>query len=221
MRAFAVTLSLAYLLLAHAATLTGLHWPRLAAVAVLCVLLLALLHGRVLLQLLLGCALAGCLLMAPQPLQLIMYATPVLVPLALGAMVARTLRPGRQPMVERIVWHLHDRPERLDEPLRRYARAVTVYWCGVFALMALVNLLLALYAPPALWSWVANIAAYGLPLLAMLAEYAWRRRVFPKQPYRNLFDFLVRMIRLGPVLAAEFPRDARQGKQHAPPALHP
>src|SRR5690606_9182486 len=80
MRAFAVTLSLAYLLLAHAATLTGLHWPRLAAVAVLCVLLLALLHGRVLLQLLLGCALAGCLLMAPQPLQMIMYATPVLVP---------------------------------------------------------------------------------------------------------------------------------------------
>jgi uncharacterized membrane protein len=221
MRALAVLAPVLYFLLAHAATLTGLASLRAAAVAVLVVLLLAMLRGRWPLQIALLAALAGCLWLAPQPMQLLMYAPPVLVPLVMLALVARSLLPGRQPLIERFVWHMHGRPDRLSNEHIRYTRAVTVYWCGVFIAMATVNLALALFAPPALWSWIANIATYAMPLLAMLAEYAWRKRVFPVQQYRDVFDYLGRIIRLGPTFAGEFVRDARREDAHAPPSLHP
>lgn len=220
MRAFVALTPVAYFLLAHAATLTGMAALRVAAVAILVLLLLAILRGRLWLQGALLLAVAACLAFAAQPMQMIMYAPPVLVPLAMAGLVARSLLPGRQPVVERIVWHMHGRPEQLSDRHLSYTRAVTVYWCLVFVAMATVNLLLAAFATPALWSWVANIATYGMPLLAMLAEYVWRKRVFPVQQYRNVFDYLARIVRLGPTLAMEFGRDARREERHAPPTLH-
>lgn len=221
MRALALLTPVVYFLLAHAATLTGSPALRAAAVALLVLLLLAVLRRRPVLQVGLLLAVAACLWLAPQPMQLIMYAPPVLIQLVLAGLVARSLLPGRQPLIERFVWHMHGRPERLSDEHLRYTRAVTVYWCVVFVAMAACNLALALFAPPAVWSWVANIATYGMPMLAMLAEYAWRKRVFPVQQYRNVFDYFARVIRLGPVLAGEFARDARRENAHAPPSLHP
>lgn len=221
MRALAVLMPVAYFLLAHAATLTGMESLRVTAVVILACLLLFVLRGRWFLQGVVALALAACVWLAEQPMQTIMYAPPVLVPLALAGLVARSLLPGRQPVVERIVWHMHGRPERLSDRHLAYARAVTIYWCVVFVVMALANLLLAVVAPPALWSWVGNIATYVMPVLAMLAEYVWRKRVFPIQQYRNVFDYLGRIVRLGPVLAAELGRDARREGSHAPPSLRP
>jgi uncharacterized membrane protein len=203
MRALALAGSASYLLLVHAATLSGQPSLRMAALAVLVALLLLILRGAPWQQAGVLLAIAACLALAPSPVQLLLYAPPVLVPLLLAALVARSLRPGRQPVIERIVWHMHGQPATLEPALVRYARAVTRYWCVVFVLMAAINLAVALLAPPAVWSWVGNIGAYLMPPLALLAEYAWRRHVFPVQQYRNVFDYLGRVIRLGPTLAAE------------------
>lgn len=221
MRAAAALGSLAYLALVHGASLTGVAGLRIAALLVLVMLLLLVLRASPWFQLLLLVAIAACFLLAPAPVQLLLYAPPVLVPLLLAGLVARSLRPGRQPLVERIVWHMHGHPATLDQRHRDYARAVTVYWCLVFVLMAAVNLVLALLAPPALWSWVGNVGTYLMPVLALLAEYAWRKRVFPVQQYRNVFDYLGRLVRLGPTLAADLVGAGRREQAHAPTAVRP
>lgn len=215
----AVLASLAYLALAHAATLTGRAELRIAAIVLLLAMVLTALRGMLWLQALLLFAVGGCIVLAERPMQLLLYAPPVLFPLLLAGLFARSLLPERQPLVERIVWHMHDRPEALSSAHCRYARGVTVYWCAVFVTMAAVNALLAIFAPLEVWSWVGNIAAYLMPPAALLAEYAWRKHVFPVQPYRNLFDYLIRIVRLGPTLARDLGHDWRRDEVDGTPTV--
>lgn len=205
MRAVAATV--VYLLLAHTGTLTGRAELRVAAAALLVGLVLLVLRGWPWLQLAVLAVVGACFAFAAEPARLLLYAPPVLVPLLLAALCARSLRRGRQSLIERVIWHLHGRPAALSDKHRRYARAVTVYWCLVFVAMAAGNLALALLAPPATWSWFGNVIAYALPPLALIAEYGWRKHVFPEQQYRNLFDFLARVARLVPVLARDLRGD--------------
>ena len=215
----ALLASLSYIGLVHAAALTGRVELRYAALVLLVGLALYALRALPRLQLVLAAALAAVALLARDGLVLLLYAPPVLVPLLLAALFGRTLAPGRQPLIERIVWHLHGRPERLSDRHISYTRAVTVYWCAMFVLMAAVNGVLGLLAPPALWSWVGNIGTYLLPPVALLAEYAWRKRVFPVQQYRNVFDYLWRIVRMGPTFAAELARNPLRSPADAPPAV--
>jgi hypothetical protein len=52
------------------------------------------------------------------------------------------------------------------------------------------------------WSLFANLIGYLLVAAFFLIEYAYRGRRFPQQPYRNLFDFLRRMLAALPELVA-------------------
>lgn len=205
MRVLAV--SLLYVVFAHAATLTGRGELRYVAVMLLVALLFLALRGMLWLQVATAVALAATAAWVDEPARLMMFAPPVLFPLLAGGFFARSLRSGRQPLVERIVWHMHGQPAVLDGDIRRYARGVTVYWVAVFVVMAMINLALAVFATPAGWSWGSNIASALLPVVALLAEYAWRKRVFPVQQYRNIFDYLARVVRLGPTLARDFGHD--------------
>jgi len=202
--------SLLYLGLAHAGSLTGWVELRIAAIVLLVVLLLAALRGLPWLQVSLLAGVVGCIAFAEQPVQLMLYAPPVLFPLLLAGLCGRSLLAGRQPLVERIVWHMHGQPAELSLEHRRYARGVTVYWCLVFVAMALLNLVLAMVASVTVWSWIGNIAGYAMPLVALIAEYGWRKHVFPVQQYRNIFDYLVRVVRLGPTLARDLGHDWRE-----------
>lgn len=217
----AVAVSVLYLVLAHAGTLTGRIELRIAAIALIVGLILLALRGLPWLQLALLVVTGGCIAFADSPLQLMLYAPPVLFPLLLAGLFGRSLLPGRQPLVQRIVWHMHGRPADLSVELRRYARGVTIYWCAVFVAMAAVSLVLAMVAPVAVWSWVGNIAAYLMPPVALLAEYAWRKRVFPVQDYRNVFDYLARIVRLGPTLASDLGHDWRQDGSDGSSAVRP
>lgn len=196
----AVAVSLLYLGFAHAATLTGRVELRYVALVLLFALLFMALRGMPWLQLAGAGGVVACVAFVDEPARLMMCAPPVLFPLLAAGFFAGSLRAGRQPLIERVVWHMHGRPDELDPDIRRYARAVTVYWVAVFVLMAAVNTALAALASPAVWSWGSNIASALLPVVAMLAEYAWRKRVFPVQQYRNLFDYLACVVRVGPVL---------------------
>jgi uncharacterized membrane protein len=143
----------------------------------------------------------------------------LLVPVAFIAMIAwffaRTLRPGRVPLIGKIVSALENTPEpELEPELRRYTRGLTLAWALVLAAMGVCNLVLAAVAVPngllasfgiaapftvtdAQWSWFANWFNYGLVGGFFALEYLYRKRRFPGR-YRNFADFASRMSRLGP-----------------------
>jgi uncharacterized membrane protein len=89
---------------------------------------------------------------------------------------ARTLRPGRQPLITRLATHVHG---ELPVPIARYTRRVTWAWCLFFAAMALTSMLLFLFAPMAVWSVFNNVLNLPLVVAMYLGEYAWRLWRYP------------------------------------------
>jgi uncharacterized membrane protein len=89
---------------------------------------------------------------------------------------ARTLRPGREPLVTQMARYEHD---TLPPDIERYTRRLTWAWCIYFAGIALTSLLLFALAPLSTWSWFANLLNIPLLLLMFVAEYAYRLLRFP------------------------------------------
>ncbi len=220
-------LALAYPWIAHAATARGSGMLASVAMAdIALILLLPALLARRIGAWLLGIALIPALVLlsrsphAQLPL--------LLVPVAFIAMVAwgfgRTLRAGRVPLITRIVSALDATPPAGLEPeLARYTRNLTASWAALLALLAIVNLLLALIAQPQgllasmgiaspvgvteqQWSWFANGCNYGLMGLLFIGEYALRKRRFPGR-YHSFADFLRRMAALGPAFWRDLLRE--------------
>ena len=223
--ALRLLLLLAYPPLAHVAG-TG-HSPTLAALALGDLMLLALIEP------LLRLRLAAWLTLAAAALALLALAhsrfalTPLLlVPPLFTAMVsswfARSLRPGREPLIAKVVRALHAQSGMPLSPRHHsYTRYLTLAWALLLALMTLVNLTLALIAAPdgvlaqfgidapltvtnAQWSLIANVANYGVMGGFMVIEFQLRKWVFPVRPYRNAFDFVRRMAALGPAFWRDF-----------------
>lgn len=214
-----VALALAYPLLAHLAGARGDGaWAAVAMADLVLLLLLGpLLERRPWALLLLAACLLGLWWLSLSRYALLPLLLPPVLFLALvGWFFGRTLRPGRVPLITRMVEALHGQAGMPMTPgLYRYARRLTVVWAVVLALLALVNLLLALcavpggmlvqsgYKPPLTvtdgqWSWFANFLTYGVIGGLFCGEYLWRKRVFPQRPYRSFFHFLQQMAQLGP-----------------------
>lgn len=211
-------LAVVYPLLAHAAAWTGRAEWALVAGSVLALIILwpALSRGRVIAWLSLAlCALGLVWLHGRQLGTLPLFAPPVLLNAFLAWLFARTLAAGRRPLIEQLVWTLHGNPDAMDAGIAPYARHLTAVWAALFASLATLSLVLALLAVPdgllsgagieppvsvplSLWSLFANVLNYVIVAAFFLLEYAWRKRRFPQQPYRNLFDFIARVARLGP-----------------------
>lgn len=213
-----VGLLLLYPLLAHMAAVEGDR--RLAALALGDIALVVLLDG-----LLARRARHWLLLLVAIPaLSLLSHSRFALVPLLLmpalllaiaASGFARTLRPGRTPLIASIVEVLEgDDAANLPDRLRRYARWLTFAWALVLGSLALVNLLLALCAVPGgvlasvgiapplavtstQWSWFANGFNYGLLGLFFVVEFACRRRCFPERVH-GFRHFATRLAKLGP-----------------------
>ncbi|WP_423823903.1 hypothetical protein V5738_08040 [Salinisphaera sp. SPP-AMP-43] len=100
------------------------------------------------------------------------YATPILICLALAWLFGHTLRAGRTPLISRLATAIRG---PLPAPVARYTRAVTVFWFGVMLAMAGADLLLALFAPPALWSLFANGVNFLLMAGLFVLEWFWRQ----------------------------------------------
>ena len=52
------------------------------------------------------------------------------------------------------------------------------------------------------WSLFANVIGYLLVAAFFVIEYAYRRQRFPRQPYRNILDFLLRVLAAMPRLVS-------------------
>jgi uncharacterized membrane protein len=157
---------------------------------------------------------AGLWLLAQsQAAWLPLYATPVVVNLFGAWIFGHTLAPGQVPLIERLARLLHEQDGITDE-IARYARKVTIAWTLFLSGLAVLNLTLALLATPGgillmmgvqpivtvpveVWSLFANFIDYIMAGLFFFGEYAYRKRKFPQQPYRNVFDFINRARRVG------------------------
>jgi len=143
------------------------------------------------------------------------YAPSIAADLFAAFLFARTLAGSQIPLIERIVRLLHSPEERLDPGIPRYARRLTAIWAALFCLLAGVSLALALLAvphgilsllgirppvsvPQSAWSVFANFLEYVIIAVFFVGEYAYRRRHFPQQPYRSVFDFLRRVVLVTP-----------------------
>jgi len=212
-------LAVAYPLLAHWASHDGGGMAAAIALTdlVLVVLIDPLLRLRAWAWAVFAAVLIALVLLARTPhAQLLLLAPPMLFTGLLSWWFARSLRAPREGLITRIVAGLdHCTPAQLPAPLYRYTRSLTAAWAGLLALLSLINAVLALIAvpdgvlarlghPPALgvaqtqWSLFANLLNYGIVGGFFVGEYVYRRRLFPQRPYRNFFEFLQRMARLGP-----------------------
>lgn len=217
--ALRVTLLLAYPVLSHVASLRNEGmWAAaaLAGLVVLCLLEpLARRHAWAW-SLLLGCCAALWWLGGSAWAWMLLLAPPVVFPLLVAWGFARSLLPGQVPLITRIVQALHQRAGMpLTAAQERYTRRLSGAWAAVLALLAAINLGLAMSAVPdgllaafgvqpwwpvthEQWSWCANIADWGVIGGFFALEYAVRSRLFPQRPYRNALDFLRQMGQLGP-----------------------
>lgn len=219
-----VALVVAYPLLAHVAAATGTGW--VAALASLDIALLALAPALASRQawawglFAIVVAALAWLARTPHALLPLLLAPPAFVALAAWAF-ARTLHAGRTPLVGRIASAIDGVAwERMEPEIRDYTRNVTRAWAALLALLAGIDLVLALLATPggllarlglavpwavseAQWSWFANIGDYLVIGAFMACEFAWRTRRFPGHG-RGFVGFLRRMAALGP----EFWREA-------------
>lgn len=213
-----IALAIGYGVLAHLASARGSDLLALMALLVLVLLVLAspLAARRAGAWLALPLLAGGCWALyraghAPLPL--------LLVPVAFIGLVAwmfgRTLRPGRLPLITRLVTILDDTPvECLEPEVLRYARGVTLGWTLLLLLLGAVNLALAMIATPdgllaqlglqppvaitrTQWSWFANLFNYGIIAAFFVAEFQLRKRRFPGR-YPSFAGFLRRLGALGP-----------------------
>lgn len=223
--AFRLLLLPGYVLLAHLAG--ARQSPTLAVAALADLALLVLIEGLVARRpaAWLAAAVVAAVLV---PLAGSSWAlTPLLlVPPLFTALIAagflRSLRPGRVPLIRKVVAALYGTPpDDLSPAHRAYTRRLTLGWGLMLSLLTAINLTLALVAVPdgllaragvaapftvtaEQWSLVANVANYGLLGVFALVEYQVRRVVFPVRPYRNAAEFVRRMAALGPAFWRDF-----------------
>lgn len=215
----ALLLALAYSPLAHWANASGR--PQLAVLAAVALLLMLLVDPLARRRPWAWCLLPP-LLAALAPLwhspraMLLLAAPPVVFTGWIAWFFGRSLLPGRQPLIGRIVDGLYGSAGlQITAAQRRYTRRLTLAWALLLAALALFNAVLGLCAVPggvlaqlgvaspwpisdAAASLFANLLAYGVIGGFFVAEYALRSRWFPVRPYRSLPDFLHRLARLGP-----------------------
>ena len=139
----------------------------------------------------------------------------MLIPAFLAWVFGHTLARDRTPLIAQLVQLLHPPQDSIDAAVWPYARRLTLAWTILLLMIALTNLVLAaLVTPDGLliaagiaprltvsqdqWSLFANLIGYLLIVAFFVVEYAYRRRRFPQQPYRNFFDFLRRTIAASP-----------------------
>jgi uncharacterized membrane protein len=220
-RPVTTVLTFAYPVLAHFAIARNSAWLTIAALTLLAAVLLlpGLARGSIgawLAVPLVGAA-SWWLSNVEQPV-LALYLPPIVVPAFLAGVFGNTLRSGRTPLISQLIRLLQAPGD--DEPesaVWAYARRLTAAWTAMFVALATFNLLLAAFVEPdgllrasgiepriavshEVWSLFTNLLEYLLVAAFFVIEYAYRRQRFPRQPYRNMFDFLRRMLAAMPRL---------------------
>lgn len=181
---------LAYPVLVHLSVLLGS--PALSGIAL--VVLYAGVTGRALARgraaawagLLVAAAVSAGLVRA-EAQRYALFVPPIVLPLALVAWWAPTLRAGRTPFVTAMALRLRG---PISPEHAAYTRGVTVLWVAVCLLLSLAGLLTALSGDARLWSSVTNVYSPLFIALVFALEYAWRRWHLRHEPHPGFVAFL-------------------------------
>ena len=118
---------------------------------------------------------------------------PILINLLLALVFASTLVPGATPLITQFS---HIMKGDLDAKALRYTRQVTFAWVGFFVLMAIEAVILALYAPPFVWSLFTNLLNYLFIILFFFIEYLLRIRRFTDVEHLSFIDFMLSLAKV-------------------------
>lgn len=142
---------------------------------------------------------------------------PACVNAALCLVFARTLAPGGEPLIVRVIGVIEGR-ERLALPrVAGYARGLTLVWAAAFGAQALWLATIVVFAAPdgllaafgiaaplqlhgVGWRWYLHVGSYACTLLVLLVEYGFRRWYLRHIPHAPLPLFVGRLARRWPAL---------------------
>jgi uncharacterized membrane protein len=130
----------------------------------------------------------------------LLYLPPIVVPAFLAYVFGSTLLPGRTPLIAQLIRLLQPPGEEPESAVWSYARRLTAAWTALFVALVAFNLALTALAEPHVWSLFTNLVEYLIVAAFFAIEYAYRRQRFPRQPYRNMFDFVRRLLAAMPRL---------------------
>jgi uncharacterized membrane protein len=122
-----------------------------------------------------------------------LFVPPALIPAALFFLFAGSLRAGATPFISRVATFMRGEP--LPPPLVVYTRQVTVLWCVVFIVMFASAVVLAIWAPPEVWSLMTNVVHYVALGAVFVGEFAYRRARYRDLEPWGLFEYLRRLVR--------------------------
>ena len=127
-----------------------------------------------------------------------------------GWLFARTLLPGRQPLIARAISVIDGAAELDDPAVTRYARRLTTLWAAVQFALAAFGLGCAAQAhgsgaslalpAPALFG---GLILPGVVVLLFVAEFVARGWLLPQAPRKNLFVFTRSLAHAWPQLIEE------------------
>lgn len=187
---------LLYPVLVHAAIITDSPDLRFIALAVLILNVLGpwLLRGRFgAWGVALGLIGLAALSVHTTGAQTFLYATPVLVCLALAWFFGRTLLGGRTPLITALARTIRG---PLPTPVARYTHGVTVFWFVTMLGMALSNLLLAVFASPTVWSLCTNFGNYLVVALLFVVEWGVRQRAIGRYEHLSWRGYITALRRI-------------------------
>jgi uncharacterized membrane protein len=105
--------------------------------------------------------------------------------LSLLWLFARTLRPGREPLITRLARRVHG---TLPPEHDAYTRRVTGAWCVFFATQIVMSALLFGFASLSHWSLFINVLNFPLLALMFVGEYGYRLIRHREFPHASLLD---------------------------------
>lgn len=149
--------------------------------------------------------------------ELALMALPVLCLSAVGWLFARTLRRGAEPLIARCVRVIEGEARLALPGVRTYTRGATLYWACLLGAMALLSLLIALFAVPGGWlatfgvaspvllpgsllAWYPEAGCWILLLAAFAGEYLFRRWYLRAIPHPSVRRFVTQIVRRWPAL---------------------
>lgn len=214
-------LVLAYPVVAHLAVVLDSRPLLVAALALLIVMpmLPALTRGSVVAWIAIPVIVAGLWWVSHSThATLPLYIAPILVPGFMAGVFGSSLLAGQTPLIEQMI-RLMESDHVPEDAVWTYARNLTRGWTLLFITISTTSLVLGLLAEPdglllaagitppvtvsqEAWSLFANLIGYLLVAAFFVIEYAYRRQRFPRQPYRNILDFLLRVLAAMPRLVS-------------------
>jgi uncharacterized membrane protein len=125
----------------------------------------------------------------------VLYVPPILLPVALLILFARSLRASSVPLITRFAAAMRNvAPEQLPPELSSYTRKVTIIWVVTLSGLTLSALWSAAFATPETWSWLTNVVHYLIMGVLFLCEYIWRRVKFRGLAHPGFLTYIRQLI---------------------------